>query len=60
MYCLPSSSKVTGPWLIPDPALNFHSSSPVLASSALNQPWILPWKTSPSLGRRELGDVIVA
>ena len=35
------------PWLIPDPALNFHSSSPVLASSALNQPWMLPWKTSP-------------
>src|SRR3954462_13796697 len=42
-YCFPSGPLyVTGWPIIPDPHLNFHSSLPLCASSALNQPSIVP------------------
>src|SRR5213075_2943393 len=42
-YCLPSGPRnVTGWPMIPEPTLNCHSRSPVRASTALNQPSIVP------------------
>ena len=46
-YCLPSMEYVAGAALMPEPVMNFHSVFPFLASSALNQPWMSPWNTSP-------------
>src|SRR3954469_12726944 len=42
-YCLPSGPRyVMGLPTTPEPTLNFHSSLPVLASTALNQPSSVP------------------
>src|SRR5207248_5017998 len=42
-YCLPSGPRnVVGLPMIPEGVLNFHSSVPVLASTALSQPSIVP------------------
>jgi hypothetical protein len=42
-YCWPSAPrKVTGWPMIPDSVLNCHSSLPLRASSALNQPSMVP------------------
>src|SRR5438105_8962765 len=41
-YCLLSTRYVTGCPMIPEPVLNCHSDLPVRASTALNQPSIVP------------------
>src|SRR5262249_21401532 len=49
-YCLPPTMYDTAGALTPAPALYFHSSLPVLASNALNQPFASPLKTmSPAV-----------
>src|SRR5437660_5794070 len=46
-YCFPSGPLyVTGWPMIPEPVLNFQSSCPETASTALNQPSMLPKKTT--------------
>src|SRR3954468_7369502 len=47
MYCRPSMLYVDGLLWWPLPHWNFHSSSPLLASSALNSPVGSPAKTRP-------------
>src|SRR5690348_7700690 len=44
-YCLPPTMYDTAGALTPEPQLNFHSSLPVFASNALNQPFASPLKT---------------
>src|SRR2546430_16491911 len=47
MYCLPSGPRnEMGAPTTPEPTLNFHSSLPVRALAALNQPSSVPKKTT--------------